>query len=242
MALQYTVPGSSASIVAIDGTLQRTPPFATFGTPLRVVVFDNVGTPVDNVTVTFSAPASGVTGTFFDSGTYATTAITNRDGIATAATFTANGLEGSYTVTATVAGVATPAIFELTHFGWYVSIGGNNSNDCQNPASTCATISEVFAKPGFTSGDTVLMAAGMYTGTGDQVLLLEKSARLLGGWNETFTTQNGHSIIDGEHSRKGIRVNSGVTAAIERFTVQNGSAVQGAGISLVGGGIYNGVL
>lgn len=239
-AYEFAAPGSPASIVAIDGTPQRTPPFATFDTPLRVIVFDNAGTPVDNVTVTFSAPASGASGTFLDSGTNTTTAVTNLDGTATAADFTANGELGSYTVTATVIGVATPAIFQLTHFGWYVSVGGNDSNDCQNPASACATINAVFTKPDFTSGDTVLVAAGTYTGTGDEVILLEQSTQLLGGWNSAFTTQNGISLIDGEHLRKGMRVSGGVTAVVEQFTFQNGSAVQGGGISLTGGGIYNG--
>lgn len=239
-AYEFAAAGSPASVVAIDGTPQRTPPFATFDTPFRVSVFDNVGTPVDNVTVTFSAPASGVSGTFFDSGTNTTTAVTNRDGIATATNFTANGELGSYTVTATVVGVATPAIFQLTHFGWYVAVGGNDSNDCQNPASACASINAVFAKPDFTSGDTILVSAGTYTGTGDEVILLEQSTQLLGGWNSVFTAQNGTSLIDGEHLRKGMRVSSGVTAVVEQFAIQNGSAIQGAGISLTGGGIYNG--
>ena len=239
-ANEYTVPGAPASIVAIDGTPQRTPPFTTFGIPLRVVVLDEVGTPVENIPVSFSAPSSGVSGTFFDTGTATTAAITDRDGIAAAAAFIANGLEGSYSVTATVAGVAAPASFQLTHFGWYVSVGGNNSNDCQSPASACATIGEVFAKPSFISGDAILIASGVYTGTGDQVILLDQSVRLLGGWNNAFTTQDGSSIVDGEHLRKGIRVAKGVTAAIERFTIQNGSATEGGGISLAGGGIYNG--
>jgi 5-hydroxyisourate hydrolase-like protein (transthyretin family) len=239
-AYEYTVPGAPASIVAINGTPQRTPPFSTFSTPLGVVVFDDVGTPVQNVTVSFSAPSSGVSGTFLDTGTATTASVTDRDGLAAAPAFTANGLEGSYSVTATVAGVATPARFQLTHFGWYVSVGGDNSNDCQSPASACATVGEVFAKPGFIPGDTILLAGGVFTGTGEQVILLDQSVRLLGGWNNAFITQAGTSIVDGEHLRKGIRVDSGVTATIERLTIQNGSATEGGGISLTGGGIYNG--
>ncbi len=43
------------------------------------------------------------------------TAITNASGIATAPALTANGQAGSYTVTASVAGVAAAASFSLTN-------------------------------------------------------------------------------------------------------------------------------
>ena len=108
-AYEYTTPGPAASILAIGGTPQRTLPFSAFEVPLQVLVLDSIGSPVNNATVTFSAPASGPSGTFVDSGTSTTTAVTDESGIATAATFTANGLTGSYTVTATVGGVVTPA-------------------------------------------------------------------------------------------------------------------------------------
>lgn len=79
----------------------------------------------------------------------------------------------------------------------------------------------------------MLAASGTYTSTGDEAVLLDKSVRLLGGWNGTFTTQSGTCTIDGEGSRRGITVNSGVTAIVARFTVQNGSTTSS------GGGIYN---
>jgi hypothetical protein len=63
--------------------------------------------------VTFTAPASGASGTFAG-GT--NTATTNAQGIATANTFTANNIAGGpYNVTASAAGVATPANFSLTN-------------------------------------------------------------------------------------------------------------------------------
>jgi copper chaperone CopZ len=43
------------------------------------------------------------------------TAITNVQGVATAAVFTANSAAGQYTVTATVAGVAVPASFSMNN-------------------------------------------------------------------------------------------------------------------------------
>src|SRR5690242_12746137 len=49
---------------------------------------------------------------------------------------------------------------------WYVKTavtGGNNAATCLTPATACATITGVLAKPGFVSGDTINVAAGSYT-------------------------------------------------------------------------------
>ncbi|MCI0477464.1 MAG: hypothetical protein L0Y55_14555, partial [Anaerolineales bacterium] len=91
---------------------------------------------------------------------------------------------------------------------WYVAPppAGNDSNDCATVTTPCATINAALNKPGFVAGDTVRVAVGTYTGTGDQVVLLNKSATLSGGWNSAFTAQTGMSTIDGERVRRGISV------------------------------------
>ena len=101
-------------------------------------------------------------------------------------------------VTATVSGVTTQASFSLSNILWYVTTSGNNSDDCLSPATACATINGTLSKPGFIAGDTIRVATGIYTGAGDQVVLLDKSVTLSGGWNAGFTTQSGASKIDGE--------------------------------------------
>ena len=71
-----------------------------FPTNLAVVVFDGSLRPVPGATVDFVAPTSGPSGTFANgSNTYTTT--TSTTGLATAGTFTSNGLTGQYAVTAT---------------------------------------------------------------------------------------------------------------------------------------------
>jgi hypothetical protein len=223
-AYEYTIPGSPDSISANGGEQQYAGPFAAFPELLESVVLDNIGSPMGTgLTVTFIAPQSGASGVFLDTGTFTTTAATDESGIATAATFIANGQMGSYTVTATVGGVPTLANFMLTNFGWFVSPRGDNANDCQTSTTSCATINGVLGKSGFNPGDTVLVAIGTYTSTGDEVVLLDKSVRLLGGWNEAFTAQVGKSIIDGSNKRWGIHVYGGVTAIVESFTIQKGS-------------------
>jgi uncharacterized repeat protein (TIGR01451 family) len=229
-AYEYTTPGPAVSLVAVAGSSQRTAPNFTFEIPLQAATLDSIGSPVAGVTVTFSAPTSGASGAFVG-GTFTATASTDLVGVATAALFTANGLQGSYVVTATASGVVTPATFSLTNFGWYVAVGGNDANTCQTPAAACSTINGVLAKSGFVSGDTVLVATGTYTGAGTEVVLLNKNVRLLGGWNGTFTNQGGMSTIDGGGARQGITVNSsGGVVSIERFTVQNGASDYGGGI------------
>jgi len=222
-AYEYTIPGPAANVSAVGGTPQRTPPSFAFSTPLQAAVLDSVGSPVNNATVTFSAPASGASGTFADSDTFTTTAVTAESGVATAAIFTANGLTGGYTVTATTNGVVTSANFLLLNTWWYVAPDGDNSNDCLSPGNVCATINGALNKPGFVAGDTILVVTGTYTGTGTEVVLLDKNATLSGGWDAGFTAQSGMSTIDGEGARHGISVNSGATAVVEGFVVQNGA-------------------
>jgi hypothetical protein len=96
-------------------TASGTPQRAEIGTsfaPLQVTVKDGGGNPVSGVTVTFTAPASGASGTFAGG---VNTAITNSSGVATSATFTANSTAGTYQVEATVPSGGTPATFTLTN-------------------------------------------------------------------------------------------------------------------------------
>jgi hypothetical protein len=105
---------------------------------------------------------------------------------------------------------------------WYVAPDGSDGNNCLSPATACATINGAIGKA--SSGDTIYVAMGTYTGTGDEVVLLNKSATLSGGWDGTFTTQSGTSTIDGQSALRGIFVNAGVIAIVESLNIQNGSA------------------
>jgi hypothetical protein len=116
-----TVPGvtSSASFVLVNtavdtmsatgGTPQTTAVNTTFENNLQVTVM-NGGNGAQGVTVTFTAPSSGASGSF-EGGV--TTAVTGQNGVATAPAFTANGTPGTYTVTASIPGVT--ANFTLTN-------------------------------------------------------------------------------------------------------------------------------
>jgi protocatechuate 3,4-dioxygenase beta subunit len=73
-----------------------------FQTELQVTLANRNGCPLTGqlagIWVDFSAPASGTSGTFASSGTNRATVGTNAEGVATAPTFTANDVAGSYSV------------------------------------------------------------------------------------------------------------------------------------------------
>ncbi|MGP0020211.1 MAG: beta strand repeat-containing protein [Candidatus Sulfotelmatobacter sp.] len=116
------ITGALISIAATNGTPQSAPVLANFSAQLVATVLDGNQNPVSGVLVTFEVPAAGPGGTFAGG---MNTAKTNASGVATSATFTANGSAGTYTVTATVASGAEPANFILTNtalnFSFYVS-------------------------------------------------------------------------------------------------------------------------
>ena len=109
-----SAPAPTISITATAGT---TPQSATVGTAfkrnLQVTVMKGTS-PVSGVAVTFTAPATGASGTFAGA-TNTTTATTSSSGVATSPAFTANTTAGSYTVMATVSGVTATANFSLTN-------------------------------------------------------------------------------------------------------------------------------
>ena len=107
------VSGAAASISVRAGSPQNGAVGAAFGLPLSAIVLDAKGIPVFGQMVTFTVTsANGASGTFA-SGSSAT-AVTDGSGVATAPTFTANGVLGDYTVSAVVAGASNTASFALT--------------------------------------------------------------------------------------------------------------------------------
>jgi len=87
---------------------------------------------------------------------------------------------------------------------WYVAPIGSDSSTCIAPNTACASINGALNKPGFIAGDTIRVATGVYTGSGDQVVLLDKSVTLSGGWDASFSMQNGASTVNGEGARPGV--------------------------------------
>ncbi len=102
------------TIAATSGSGQSAVVGAAFTNPLVATVMSGT-TPASGVTVTLTAP-------YLTDGEFATTTpgitdteTTNSSGVATSKVFTAGTLAGSYTVTVTTSGAATPASFSLTN-------------------------------------------------------------------------------------------------------------------------------
>ena len=101
------------TIFAASGTPQSATINAAFDSPLLATVQDKDSNPVSGVTVTFTEPQTGASGTFAGGAT-TKTATTNSIGQAQVS-ITANSTAGDFKVTASVTGVTTTAIFNLTN-------------------------------------------------------------------------------------------------------------------------------
>src|SRR5581483_10565209 len=106
--------GGPATIIAAAGTPQSAAINTAFTVPLAASVLDANSNPVAGIVVTFTAPTSGATGIFAGSTNIAI-ATTDSSGVASAPTFTSNEITGSYSVTASIAGISTPVSFSLTN-------------------------------------------------------------------------------------------------------------------------------
>lgn len=103
------------TIVANSGTPQSAPSNKPFGSPLTATVTTN-GIITSGESVTFTAPASGASGTFAN-GTATETDVTDTNGVATSSILTANSTAGTFAVTAMVSGAAAPVSYSLTTIG-----------------------------------------------------------------------------------------------------------------------------
>ena len=102
-----------ASVAIYSGSGQTTNINTVFGQPMRAIVRNAANAPVSGVTVSFIAPGSGASGLF--GLVLGGNGVTDAAGIATAPSFAANSITGTYTVVASVTGLATPANFIMTN-------------------------------------------------------------------------------------------------------------------------------
>jgi uncharacterized repeat protein (TIGR01451 family) len=170
------------TITATAGTPQSAAITTAFSTALKATVKES-NVVIGGVSVTFTAPASGASGSFSSSSTVTT----NGSGVATAPTFTANGIAGTYNVTATITGTTLSATFALKNTASTSTAVGSSLNP--SPLGQSVT---------FTA--TVTSAGGTPTGTvqfKDGVNNLGTPVTLNGSGQATFTTS---SLTAGTHT------------------------------------------
>ena len=125
--------GPPAAITFTSGGGQSATVNTAFGKLMVATVTDAGGNLVSGASVTFTAPATGASGSFTGSPTVVTIA----NGQASSPTFTANTIVGAYSVTAS-AGVTTPATFLLTNTVGAVSSIAVSSGSGQTTATSAA--------------------------------------------------------------------------------------------------------
>lgn len=132
-------PGIRLTVSAGDD--QSTQVGSRFATPLSAVLLDGFGNPVPGQQVTFTAPATGASGTFAATSTNTDSATTDSSGTATASAFTANGTLGGYTVQVAAPGL-TPITFTLTNL-----VGAPSQVVAASGGDQSAVVSQGFARP-----------------------------------------------------------------------------------------------
>lgn len=121
------------SIAATQGTPQSATVGTAFTTSMKALVLDASSNPLAGVSVTFSAPNTGASGSYDGS----VNVLTDGNGIATAPGFSANTLPGTYNVSAAVN--ALTASFALTN-----TVGAPTSITSTTGSNQVATVGATF--------------------------------------------------------------------------------------------------
>jgi hypothetical protein len=178
MALTNTN-GLPASITITSGNNQATVVGHPFPAPLTVTVADASGQPYPGTTVTFSAPATGKSGTFVGSGSDVTTAETNQSGVATVPVAYAGSVSGTYIVSVTANSAKTNlTLTNLAGPASKVTVSAAANNQSQTignhfPVNLSATVTDSLGNP--VSNDGVTFSAptsgssGTFAGSGASV-------------------------------------------------------------------------
>jgi hypothetical protein len=179
--------------VATAGDHQSATVGTAFTTPLSVTVEDADGNPVlvAGISVTFTAPGTGASGTFVPTHAVTTTATTDTRGVASATVFVANTTVGAYTVVASSTGL-TSADFSET----------NSSNPCAaytgNKAFVCWVYEDLLYRAPESAGLTYwnyLLLSGLSRGAFAAAILASTEYRrdLVNDYYETFLGRAGDS-------------------------------------------------
>jgi len=216
---------TAASMAANAGTTPQSAGVNTaFANALAVTVKDAYQNPVHGVSVTFTAPGSGGSGTFSTSGT-SISVTTNSAGVASAP-FTANGTSGGpYTVTASAAGLTT-VNFNLTN----TAGGATHFSVTAPPSATAGASFQITVTALDASNNTVAGYAGTVRFTSsDGSAVLPANATLSSGvgvFTATLKTAGTQSVSATDTITASITGSANVNvspAAASKLTINAGS-------------------
>ena len=103
--------------------------------------------------------------------------------------------------------------------------GDDADNSCRVDWKPCATVQRAVDQA--QADDTVKVAEGIYTGTGDNVVYIHESITLQGGyttanWTDRDPVANS-TTLDGEGSRQVVTISGTVPVTVDGFRLINGS-------------------
>jgi len=210
--------GPAAQVTAVSGSGQSAVIDAAFTSPLTVMVTDAYGNPVADTPVTLTAPTSGASATL-GSGTVTT----DINGTAST-TATANGIAGSYGVTASIHGL-TPAIVRPSRPA--VQVGNQVTFSLTNSKAPNTSVALTSSSSTAYFGQTLTFTAKATNavGTPDGTVGFYDGATLLGSGTlsaGTATYATG-SLAVGAHSITAVYAGSanfvGATSSVQSETV-----------------------
>lgn len=221
-------PGVPVGIAAASGTPQSVVVGTVLTQGLQVRVTDIIGNGVAGVTVSYQRPTSGSSIAFVNE---IQTAVTDANGRASI-TGTANAAVGSYSVTASVTGVAAKATFNITNIPPPVSVvgvtpssgtGSSQVFTAQYRASYAAALSSV----GVLIGSSATTAQTCYVSyqVGSKVLYLvsDSGKTLLGGLapGSNAVVSNSQCLVDMSSvsvSSSGLDITMSFSVAFTNYT------------------------
>ncbi len=225
---------------AIDGT-----DFG-FGIPgeggiVRTFVIENTGTEDLLLTGDLEVEIGGVSASDFSVITPPSRVIPPLTSSSFTVEFNPNdsGLRSAVISIASNDGYRSPFSFLIQGIGsssYYVdSATGNDTNSCMTVDAPCQNIQEAINKASV--GDAVYVTDEIYhfsSNASPNVVIINKDILLSGGWNSDFTSQDGASIIDGDHVNNGILVISG-DITVKNFIIENATSSNSGAIYVAAG-------
>ena len=126
----------------------------------------------------------------------------------------------------------------IVRVGNYLFVKTDGSGDQCSQASPCSIET---ALVNANDGDTVILAAGTYTGTGAEVAKIEKTLAFVGGWDGTDSTfypncrPDMTTTLDGQGARRVIFIKPGTFPLVQCIEIRRGSSSEkGGGIMAEG--------
>ena len=251
MMTNGVVAGPPASVSVFAGSGQFAKVGTAYATTMKAIVRDGSNNPVAGVSVIFTAPSSGASGIFSATGMFGTTntfATTDAAGVATIpASFYANATTGSFDVVATVAGIATPALFNLTNqpaastFALSI-IGGNNQTQTEFGTFLCLKVlvtntALMLPAPAIDVTFSAPTALGIFNGAGAQDVTVQSDGTGVALVCDLTADRNvgAYAVTASSPSATQVSFNETVTAGVQDLSLNflaGGSLFSGGGASV----------